>query len=277
MSSTLFTEKEFVARSYEVDAHMELKPGAYMNWLQEIAWEGATAAGCSLSWWLENKRLCVFSASRFDKAAPIRYLDRIIARTWISTMGGSRANREYDMRRATDGQLVLHGQSETVMLDLETFKPADWGGIADRVVPNNESFYNQYQPVAVAPSTEPVTFTTRRQIQPDEIDMHRHVNNAVYLRWMTDALQSFLRPRVGDNAERTSLHSINIRFGAPLPVGQEVVVSGQLVGVGERLSRWSFRMAPQSGARREAEGEITVRWSPEWTAALKQPLEAPRT
>jgi acyl-CoA thioesterase FadM len=44
-----------------------------------------------------------------DIEEPILYQDRIIARTWISTMEGSRANREYDMRRASDGKIILRG------------------------------------------------------------------------------------------------------------------------------------------------------------------------
>jgi acyl-CoA thioesterase FadM len=275
MSETLVTDREFVARSYEVDATLELKPGVYMNWLQEIAWEGATAAGCPPSWWLEHKRLCVFGANRFDIEKPIRYQDRIIARTWISTMEGSRANREYDMRRASDGKVILRGQSETVMLDYPSLKPADWGEIADRVVPNNESFYNQYEPAAVTPPAEPVTFQATRLIQSDEIDMHRHVNNAVYLRWMADALQSFLSPLVGERAERASIRAAAIRYGSPLVMGQELTVSGKLEGIGEGVSRWSFRMAVSSGARREAKGEMTVRWWPEWTAALKPQAPVP--
>ncbi|MGA9524813.1 MAG: acyl-ACP thioesterase domain-containing protein [Myxococcaceae bacterium] len=270
--NTLITEMEFVARSYEVDATLELKPATYMNWLQEIAWEAARDAGCPPSWFLENHLGCVYGASRFDKEKPIRYGDRIIARTWFSRMEGSRGLREFDLRRADNDKVVLRGQGEMVLIDLRTLKPTDWGELIHKVKPNGESFYNQYQPAAVAQAQAPVTFELRRPVQAEELDMARHVNNSVYLRWMADALQSFLRPRLGDVAERASPSAVNIRFGAPLVQGQNVRVSGKLEGIGEGLSRWSFEVGPESGTRRPTVGELNVRWSPEWTAALHTPI-----
>ncbi|WP_225408413.1 thioesterase family protein [Stigmatella hybrida] len=271
MPETLITELELTVRSYEVDASLELKPLTYMNWLQEIAWEAAAAGGVPPQWFLARNVAPVFSVSRFEKEHPIRYGDRILARTWFSSMEGSLAHREFELRRAKDGKGVLRGRTDIILVDMGTRSPTPWGELAERFKPNGESFYTHYQPVAVTPAAEPMSFQVKRPVQPDDIDMARHVNNGFYLRWMTDALSSFLQPALGAKAEEARLLSVHLKFGSPIALGQEVLISGQHLGVGEGISRWSFQIAPVSGSRRPASAELTFRWSPEWTSALTDP------
>ncbi|OJH42519.1 thioesterase family protein [Cystobacter ferrugineus] len=277
MSETPVTELELVARSYEVDAGLELKPLTYMNWLQEIAWEAAAAGGVPPQWFLTRDIAPVFSVSRFEKQHPIRYGDRIIARTWFSKMEGSLAHREYELRRAKDGKVVLHGRTEIILVNLRTRTPTDWGELVDRFKPNGVSFYKQYEPAAVTPVMETVSFQVERLVQPEEIDMARHVNNGFYLRWMTDALYSFLQPALGDKTDEARLQSVLLKFGSPITLGQDVLISGQLAGVGDDISRWSFQVAPVSGSRRPASAELTFRWAPEWSALLKPRVSADGT
>ncbi|WP_395830801.1 thioesterase family protein [Archangium violaceum] len=269
MSETPVTELEFVARSYEVDAVLELKPLTYMNWLQEIAWEAASTGGVPPSWFLARNMAPVFSVSRFEKEHPIRYGDRILARTWFSTMEGHTAHREFELRRAKDGKVVLQGRTEIILVDMKARAPTPWGELVERFRPNGQSFYNQYQPAAVTPAAEVVFFQVKRSVQPEEIDMARHVNNGFYLRWMTDALYSFLHPGLGDAIHEARLQSVHLQFGAPITLGQDVLISGQLAGVGEGISRWSFQVSPVSNNRRPATAQLTLRWTPEWSAQLK--------
>ncbi|MDC0708311.1 thioesterase [Stigmatella sp. ncwal1] len=268
MSETPVTELELTARSYEVDAALELKPLTYMNWLQEIAWEAAAAGGVPPQWFLPRNIAPVFSVSRFEKEHPIRYGDRIIARTWFSLMEGPLAHREFELRRAKDSKVVLHGRTDIVLVDLGTRAPTPWGELVERFKPNGESFYKNFQPPAVTPAVDPVSFQVKRPVQPEEIDMARHVNNGFYLRWMTDAFSSFLQPALGAKTDEARLLSVHLKFGSPISLGQEVLISGKHAGTGEGISRWDFQIAPVSGSRRPASAELIFRWSPEWTGQL---------
>lgn len=264
---TAVTVMELEARSYEVDVALEIKPVTYMNWIQEIAWVAAADQGCSVEWFVSNNLIPIFGASHFEKIQPIRYTDRIVARTWFMQMEGSFAERHFELRRVSDGELVLFGRVEAILLDYRTRKPTDWGEIRQRFRPDGKSVYENHQKPPMTPVADDISFQAKFPVQVAEIDMARHVNNGFYLRWITDALYNYLHPRLGKAADATSIKSLTMRYGSPISYGQQAAISGKLVGLGDGFSRWNFELGVE-GSKRPATAELSVRWSPEWTAQL---------
>lgn len=176
-------------RSYEVNEDGNVPPAVLQNWLEETAVRASTANGFSPAWYSENECTWVIRRMTVRYFEPVRYGDEVTARSWVSTFRRVRSNREYELRRASDGQRLVRGRADWVFLNTRT----------RRIQRIPQAFLPAFDPdpttleTLVMPPDSPLagsdspTFQVTRPVYTYEIDELGHVNNAHYFRWIEDA------------------------------------------------------------------------------------------
>lgn len=190
----LVYSRETTVMSYEVDPEDRATPRALVAYLQEAAIGGAVWVKLDAPRFNNPNLAWVVYRMAFELMRPIMSGERLTLLTWPS-QSQSRlfASRDYEVR--VNDERVALGQSQWVVVDLsvrrmvklpkimldrlEALKlPAPIYPLADRFRPQR-------------PKETPNTLDLR--IRHADIDGRGHVNNAVYLELLTEALPDSVR------------------------------------------------------------------------------------
>lgn len=113
---------EFVVPEDVIDANGHVNNVDYVQWMQDLAilhWTQVGgvdvdhAAGCT---WVARSHHIEYLRPAFKG-------DRIIARTWIGTIGKVRSIRRYTFRREGEDKLLAKGETDWVFVDIKTGRP----------------------------------------------------------------------------------------------------------------------------------------------------------
>ncbi|MHB1427040.1 MAG: acyl-[acyl-carrier-protein] thioesterase [Gemmataceae bacterium] len=195
--------RRFRVRHYELDAYGHVKGVNLVRYMQEAAIEASTALGFSPEWYRQHGVGWVVRRLSVRHFTPALYGDEIEVGTWLSVLRGVRSLREYDLRRGRDGVQVARGRAEWVYMDFQSGQPTRvpdaW---ADAFVSNKPEDLgirlSNARSIVDAPR-----YTSRRRVQFHELDTVQHVNHAVYLQWITQAILDRTR-RAGSVSDGTS-------------------------------------------------------------------------
>lgn len=178
-------KKEYVVKSYEADAHGFLRLLALMNILQDAADGSAMELGfgfedCAkrgVSWVGSNYLLKI---NRLPKMH-----EKFIIETWpaeAKLWGAIRDFVVYDEK----GQILLKASSQWVLIDIERKRPVplakhftEYKALEERALEVEFS-----RPSEFLDSQTEQTFKVRF----DDIDINKHVNNAVYPLWASESV-----------------------------------------------------------------------------------------
>lgn len=216
----LLFEKAFSVRYYEVGPSRLVRPATLLDYLQDAAAEHADILKFgvqdlhhrNLTWVLSRLRLAV---ERYPGVG-----ENVRVETWPSTRGALASCREFEVLDEA-GAIVARATTAWVVLDLARRRPVR---IAD-VLPDyplvprralEDDFRSLPRPAA---AVREVRFTARNS----DLDMNRHVNNAVYVGWALDsspeestAVQGPVEIEVGFRAEALAGDTVIARC-APEP------------------------------------------------------------
>jgi acyl-ACP thioesterase len=177
--------EEFLVRSYEVEPDGRLRLVVLLRMLQEAAWQHASRLGKgfhhrdegTLFWVLSRLRLTMNRYPRWGELFTVRTFpvgtQRMLAVREFALVGGDGET----IGRASSGWLIVDGgkgrplRPEPVVADIVP-SPSEYEGDLERVDPLDRTSR------ASAPS----------RVRYHDIDQYRHVNNASYLEWVTDAI-----------------------------------------------------------------------------------------
>jgi len=191
---------QFWVRSYEVGADGEVRPIAYLNYLEEMAVQGSDVLGYDRAWYENNHRLWVIRKLVLRHFNPARAGDELALTTWISETRRVQAYREYDLRRA-NGERILCARHTWVYLNADTLAlerlPSDFSKITP---PEGGLESIDLAVPGMMPITEAETFTAERRVVWSELDENAHVNNAVYVQWADEMLRDARRAFDSDSA-----------------------------------------------------------------------------
>jgi acyl-CoA thioester hydrolase len=201
---------EFVIRSYELNQNGIIDPAVYQNFLEETAIQASAANGFGLDWYDRNGYSWIIRRMQVRYTTPIRYGERLLARSWVSDFRRVRSNREYELLRASNNERVLRARADWVFVDTETHQ-------ITRILPEFEPAFDPDPGTAedlglhldTPPVSNPRQFVIERPVYYYELDELRHVNNANYLRWIDDAF-------------RRALDSVSIPHTAVRPLGHDI-------------------------------------------------------
>jgi len=177
-----------MVRSYEGGADQTVRGATLLNYLEEGATQATSAYGFTLDWYLSRNQFWVVRRLQLRIEDPVRRADELELHTWISDIRRVASNREYDLRRVSDGKRVVRARHDWVYINAKTLRP-------ERVPPE---FTERFTP---DPTQEPIDLgiperqaladaphhTTLRRVEYSEIDLAGIVNNAVYVAWCESA------------------------------------------------------------------------------------------
>jgi acyl-CoA thioester hydrolase len=173
-------------RHDELDAFGRVHPAVYLRYLAHAAVEASAAAGFDAAWYAAAGAMWLVRRSTLDVAAPAGAGERLAIRTWVEDFRRVRSHRRYAIHGADD-RLCLEARTDWVYVDAASGRPRRVPpefegafGIGREIGPEREG-WNQ----PAAPATPALG---RHRVRACEVDAVGHVNNAVYLDLLAQAV-----------------------------------------------------------------------------------------
>jgi acyl-ACP thioesterase len=160
------------------------RTSAILRYAQDVAWQHSTARGFDRDWYGERSLTWLVRAAELEILAPVPLGTTIVSRTAVVGQRRVWARRRGEFR-LPDGTIAGWVHTDWVMIDGR-------GGLTR--IP--EIFAEQFRiPQSTGqigrvplPPTPPDASRRRFAVRPHELDPMDHVNNAVYLDWLEEAM-----------------------------------------------------------------------------------------
>ena len=181
--------KEYVVKSYEADCHGFLRILTLLNWLQDIAVENAQYLGfgfeaCreqNLAWVGSNYVIKINRLPKID--------EHVIIETWPAEGKLWGAVRDFIIKDEKRND-IIRVSSQWVLINYEVRRPVllkkyfpEYKFLPERTI---DTDFPKIE------ATEGKT-VTEFKVRFDDIDVNNHVNNAVYLLWASESVDSAYR------------------------------------------------------------------------------------
>jgi acyl-CoA thioester hydrolase len=213
-----------------------------------------------------------------EHSRPIHYGDELAITTWVSDFQRVRSHREYLARNAATNEIVARGRAYWAHLNRETLMPTR--------IPVDFTTLLAIDSVRAVSRTQPRTFLTphfefpnyhmTRHVFRYEADEMQHVNNAMYIDWLEEALMECHPERNRSEAEleskdrRLYVYRHDIEYARSAVPGDDVDISVRLVGVGQTASAWKLEIA------RNGESLVKDRITALWVNNAGKPVRGMR-
>lgn len=205
---------------------------------------GSADAGFGVEWYAAHHSIWVIHALTIEHLRPIHYLDELAITTWVSDIQRVRSHREYLAHDAKTNEIVACGRAYWAHLDSQTLMPARIpSDITEFFRPNGISAMARLKPRAypLAARSAPSDFCVTRRVQRYEADGMQHVNNAIYLDWLEEALADAIAD-VSSRSRQLFVRRHDIEYVRSALPGDEVEIAARLVGAGQCASAWSLEI-----------------------------------
>lgn len=198
--------RRFKVRHYECDDQGHVNNAVYLQYLQQTAVEASAAAGFGLAWYEAQGTVWVIRKMTIEYLRPAFADDELEVTTWLSSLHRVRAYREYEVRLVHRGEaalsrpgaetlskpedeLLARAQADWVYVHRQTSRPVRIPEVALTLfTPNGQSALPPHRPDPPLADRVAREFHSRRRVQCYELDPMVHVNNAVYLNWVQQAV-----------------------------------------------------------------------------------------
>lgn len=245
----LIHEKPFAVRYYELDAGGCVHPVTLLNYLQDAADEHATKLGVGVTALHARNLTWVLSRLHLTVARYAGPGETVLVRTWPSTRGSLFTCREFELLDEA-ARVVARATTSWAVIDLGRRRPVRFAEmLPDYPLDSRRALDDEFLslPPCGAGDAER-RFTVRR----DDLDINRHVNNAVYVGWALEATPAAtaatLRPadlEVAYRAEAFAGETVLARCAGAAgggPLRYEIVREGD----GKELARLRIGWAPRA-------------------------------
>ena len=214
-------KRHHTVRHHECGASGHIKLQLLMDCLQDIAAEHAEKLGCGMEDLAISKRIWVLSRLKIRILRFPGLKEELELLTYPSGHDRLSAYRQYCI--SCGGEELVHGSSAWVMLDGTTYRPLAMEKVFTTPLPLNEEkpkYFEKFDKIMPPESEEILSW----QVGASDIDLNRHLNNAVYARFITDVLNR-LQPGA---EERIAELQINFQHAGQL--GEKISCSGVIDG-----------------------------------------------
>ena len=206
----------FPVSCYDADVSHFLKPGAFMDLAQEIAYVSATSLGFGYEDLLRYGTAWVLSRMHVEFPAPPRWRDTVELQTWHTGFEGPFYVRDFRMRGA-DGQPAVLATSSWLIIDVASRRLLRREHLAEKLPLDTECHDSAIdEPCGkVLMPPEGMEEVAEHRVAYSDVDFVGHANNAKYVVWAMDCLDfETLRSR--------RLRSLRINFNKELLPGETV-------------------------------------------------------
>jgi acyl-ACP thioesterase len=175
------------ARFDECGTDATLRASALLRWAQDIAWIHSERLGFGREWYADRGLAWVVRGLVLTMAAPIPMGATVDVTTTVVGFRKVMARRRTEVRLA-DGSLAAHADTDWVMTDTRR-------GVPVRVPATFPALFSAladgFEPTRLVLEAVPAGATRRAfSVRPQELDPMAHANNAVYVDWLEETLQS---------------------------------------------------------------------------------------
>lgn len=240
----------FHIRHYEPNSDGNLPNSTLARFFQETVIRDSAKVGYDVTLYSTYNGVWLIHDLTLERARPIHFDDELTITTWVSDYQRVRSHREYVARNTRTNEIVARGRAYWVYLNQATLMPMRiTGEIIAQFAPNGVPAVSRAKPRAYPPPPIdiPEFFVTRR-VQRYEADGMQHVNNAVYIDWLEEALADAVANhpstalRSVQDASRLCVYRHDIEYARSAMPGDEVTISVRLVGVGKTASAWKLEI-----------------------------------
>ena len=212
--------KKYNIRSYECDKNNNLRILTLMNILQDIADDNAALLGFGLDFCIKNGMTWVGSNYVLDIKRLPKIHENITIETWPSARNRLSAYRDFEVF-GEDGKPIIKASSQWILLNLEKKRPVSVEeNLPIKEVVNERAIETDFPKM---PEIERVDEDFKFRVRFDDIDINKHINNAVYILWATEAVNPEFR--LNHNPKK-----ININFRKEGYMGEKIEVLTQVTG-----------------------------------------------
>lgn len=193
MAVTVQSDKKvvdtFTVKCYEVDSAQRLKPTAFMDMAQEMAYQAASAMKFGYYELIQNNLAWVLSRMRFRFLDTPHWEEEVTIRTWHRGAFGPFFVRDFEVV-GKDGHRMIEATSSWVVIDVESRRMSH----PEDVLPKEDTACHDFAietpagKVMMPRGVEPEYVTTHKVAYSD-IDLVGHTNNARYVAWALDCLE----------------------------------------------------------------------------------------
>lgn len=167
--------------SYDADRNKILKLSSLFQYFSEIAWEHAKDLGVGFEDLKDISRFWVLTGVNVKVHKMPVWQDNIEVVTWPSGLLKLFFTREFEVYNK-DGELLVQATSNWIILDKNTRRP---------LIPKEFEYLRNETPGPSSltgplkiPNVSGLERIGEETPKYTDIDLHQHVNNAVYVRWV---------------------------------------------------------------------------------------------
>ena len=214
-----YHKRTHLVRHHECGPDGSMKLQLLLDCLQDIAAEHAEKLGCGMEDLVESKRLWVLSRLKLRILRKPVLKEDLELLTYPSDHDRLSAFRQY--RISCGSEELVQGSSAWVMLDGATYRPIPMDKVFENPLPGNTDKPRYFEKFDKFPPFEGKELGVFR-VGAGDIDLNCHLNNAVYARYITDALEHLQKGA----SERIEELQINFQHSGQL--GDDIPCSGYL-------------------------------------------------
>ncbi len=194
MSGKYNEEKKYVMEAevpcYDVDSNLRMRPAAFMDLAQEIAYQAATALGFGYDDLQKEGKAWVLSRMHFEFLRHPLWRESIELATWHKGPYGPFYLRDFSLKNK-DGELLVRGTSSWVILDVRQRTMCRMADVLTLVPENSVCPENAIErpadKVMMPRGAEPEQAGVHK-VEFSDVDLLGHTNNARYVVWAMDCI-----------------------------------------------------------------------------------------
>ena len=105
----------------DIDAYDHVNNSVYLSWFDRVAWSHSATLGISIEECIRMRRGMAAHRTEIDYQRAAVLGDRVVVGTWItSTDGKLRVERNFQVRRAPDGETLARARTDYVCINLDS-------------------------------------------------------------------------------------------------------------------------------------------------------------
>lgn len=182
-----YVENQVIA-CYQTDAGKKLRPAAFMDIAQEIAFRAANVMGFGYDNLIRTSHAWVLSRLHFRYSGLVSWRDEITLSTWNRGPFGPFYLRDFRLEGENGSILAT---SSWVVLDLQARAMTRHLDLFDEIPPQyqcSEAVLEEPAPKVIIPRDTLPEFAGIHRVSYSDIDMLGHTNNARYMVWAMECL-----------------------------------------------------------------------------------------